>query len=215
MVHPFVVEGKVTPEHQNQSLPGLIERMCTHSPSFSTYDDKGQYVPLEYHNLLDLGHDGAKWLVKGCVALFALALVWSCRTPTEPRGGWRLSAEFGLILLGMLLFSERTWKHHCVTLLLPFGVLCYHLATRPSGWGLRVYLALTLAAAGGLMVLTSTGVGDGDEALSAKFGKLAQVYGAYVGAYVVLVAALVAALRTRDAATSAAAAPPAPAARAA
>src|SRR5205823_14206012 len=27
---------------------------------------------------------------------------------------WPLAAEFSLIVLGMLLFSERTWKHHCV-----------------------------------------------------------------------------------------------------
>ena len=30
--------------------------------------------------------------------------------------------EFSVVVLGMLLFCERTWKHHCVTLLLPFTV---------------------------------------------------------------------------------------------
>ena len=29
----------------------------------------------------------------------------------------------------MLLFSERTWKHHCVVLLLPFAVPAYVLST--------------------------------------------------------------------------------------
>ena len=46
---------------------------------------------------------------------------------------WRLAAEFSLVIIGMLLFSERTWKHHCVTLLLPFAVLAYYLASVPAG----------------------------------------------------------------------------------
>ena len=37
MVYPFVVEGKVTSDHPNQSLPGLVTRLATHSASFSTY----------------------------------------------------------------------------------------------------------------------------------------------------------------------------------
>ena len=32
-------------------------------------------------------------------------------------------SEFALIVLGMLLFSERTWKHHCVVFMVPFAVL--------------------------------------------------------------------------------------------
>ena len=80
------------------------------------------------------------------MGLFALLVVWVCRTPTTPREGWRLSAEFSIVLLGMLLFSERTWKHHCVTLVLPFAVICYYLATCSPGKGLRVYLIGSLAA---------------------------------------------------------------------
>ena len=134
MVHPFVVEGKVTSEHHNQSLPGLVARLATHSPSFSTYVND-VYTPLHYDNLLDLPPRQARWLVKGCMGLFALMVVWVCRTPTTPREGWRLGAEFSIILLGMLLFSERTWKHHCVTLVLPFAVICYFLATACAGQG--------------------------------------------------------------------------------
>ena len=165
MVYPFVVEGKVTSEHNNQSLPGLVSRLATHSPSFTIYvkDEKtGQDVqtPTEYDNLLNLTPEQTRWLVKGCMALFALVVIWRCRTPTRPRGGWRLSAEYGFILIGMLLFSERTWKHHCVTLVLPFAVLCYHLATQWAGRRLRWGLIAVLAAAGLLMLSTSTGVFD-------------------------------------------------------
>ena len=54
------------------------------------------------------------------LALQVLVL-FACRTPRDDRVGWRLPAEFSVIFLGMLLFSERTWKHHAVTLLLPWA----------------------------------------------------------------------------------------------
>jgi alpha-1,2-mannosyltransferase len=197
MVHPFVVEGKVTSEHHNQSLPGLVARLATHSPSFSTYVDN-QYVPTHYDNLLDLSPEQGRWLVKGCMALFALLVVWVCRTPTMPRQGWRLSAEFSIVLLGMLLFSERTWKHHCVTLLVPFAVLCYHLATTATGKMLRAYLIASLTAATALIAATSNTAADSaahHDRLYQLFAKQAQVYGAFVIAYFVLLAALVVLLR--------------------
>src|SRR5262249_10094521 len=40
MVTPFVVAGTVTSEHPNQSLPGLVFRLATHSPSF--LDEHGE-----------------------------------------------------------------------------------------------------------------------------------------------------------------------------
>ena len=46
----------------------------------------------------------------------------------------------------MLMFSERTWKHHCVTLVVPFAVICYYLAMYSPGKGLRAYLIGSLAA---------------------------------------------------------------------
>ena len=204
MVHPFVIEGKVTSEHNNQSLPGLVARLATHSPSFSTYVND-RYTPTHYDNLLDLPSEAARWLVKGCMGLFALMVVWICRTPTTPREGWRLSAEFSIVLLGMLLFSERTWKHHCVTLVLPFAVVCYYVAACSPGKGLRAYLIGSLAAVALLMATTSITVQDGalDRGrLFQVFAKQAQVYGAFVLAYFVLLAALVVLLRQPARATS-------------
>jgi hypothetical protein len=133
------------------------------------------------------------------MALFAVLVVWSCRTPTAPRHGWRLTAEFGVVLLGMLLFSERTWKHHCVTLVVPFAVLCYYLSACRPGRGLRAYLIASLAAVAVLMATTSTGLKEDDLVRqahrSAVFAKQAQVYGAWVAGYLVLGAALVVLLR--------------------
>jgi hypothetical protein len=188
MVQPFVVEGKVTSEHHNQSLPGLASRLLTHSPSFSTYVE-GRYTPVRYDNLANLDPLLIPWLVKACLAGFVLLVVWSCRTPASQRRGWPQAAEFGIILLGMLLFSERTWKHHCVTLLLPFAVICLLLATE-KGRGLRTFLVTVLAAAFLLMLTTSNGGDDGGD-LPGRFDKKAQVYGAFVLADLLLLGALV------------------------
>ena len=156
MVKPFVIEGKVTSEHINQSLPGLVFRLATHSPSFVTFIDNIE-TPARYDNLWSLTLTQAKGLVKGCMGLFVLLFVWCCRTPADQRDGCSAAAEMGVVLLGMLLFSERTWKHHCVTLMLPFAVLCYHLAVgSPPPW-LRRSLIGVLALA--LVLTTLTGLG--------------------------------------------------------
>jgi hypothetical protein len=188
MVQPFIVEGRVTSEENNQSFPGLIFRLTTHSPSRSTYVND-VYTPTAYHNLCNLDPDQARWLIKGCMAGFALLVVWTCRTPTSPRQGWRLAGEFSLVVLGMLLFSERTWKHHCVTLVLPYAVLTYFLAAVTSGRGVRVFVGTCMAASVVLIGLTSP------ELVEKDLSKLAQVYGGYVLAHGLLVGALSAALR--------------------
>src|SRR5262249_1556780 len=157
MITPFVLHATVTSEHPNQSLPGLVFRLATHSPSF--LDDKGE--PLRYDNLTAIPLHQAAWILKGCMALFALLIMWTCRTPTADRQGWRLAAEYSLVILGMLLFSERTWKHHGVTLLLPFAVLSYYLAVCGPRALLRGYLIGSLAVVLLLMTSTSTnGVWD-------------------------------------------------------
>jgi alpha-1,2-mannosyltransferase len=93
------------------------------------------------------------------------------------------------VLLGMLIFSERTWKHHCVTFLAPFAVLSYYLAVCRPGRGLLITLITLLSLALIFMATTST-------SLIAHFdAKLAQVYGAYLWAMCLLAAALFIILR--------------------
>jgi hypothetical protein len=192
MVVPYL-EGAVTTEHQNQSLPGVVYRLTTDAASFSTYHEGIGYVPTEHHNVVSLPAELVPWLVRGCMAAFALLVVWSCRT--APRGGkpWRLAAEFSLVLLGMLLFSERSWKHHHVTLILPLAVLLYRLATAGPGGPRRLVLG-TLTLAFLLMASTGTGI----PGLPERAGKLAEVYGAFLWADLLLVAGLVVVLRGRD-----------------
>jgi hypothetical protein len=105
-----------------------------------------------------------------------------------------LAAEFSLVVLGMLLFSERTWKHHCVTLVLPFSVLAYYLAAvRPAG-AFRWYLVATLAGATFLMASTASGLSESWD----RVAKLAEVYGAYAWAFLLLTLALVVLLRHQE-----------------
>jgi alpha-1,2-mannosyltransferase len=198
MVVPFVVHGEVTTEHQNQSLPGLVHRLFTEEPSFTVWTEDG-YVPVAHHNILNLDREILRWGMKLCLLLFAAVVVWSCRTPirvaspaANPRFDQRLAVEYSLILLGMLLFSERTWKHHCVTLVLPFAVLVYHLAVVPLSRKRWRYLLASLIGAIALIMTTSSGIlGPAADAAA----ELAEVYGAYVWANLVLMAALVNILR--------------------
>jgi alpha-1,2-mannosyltransferase len=191
MIAPYLVRGEVTPEKENQSLPGVLTRLLTHAPSFSGWVD-GIYTPLAYHNFASLDSQTVKRIVQGCQLLFLLLMVFVCRSPikaagapeTDVRRGWRLAAEYSLILVAMLLFSERTWKHHCVTLLLPFAVLCYGL-TPQFPIGKRRAAAIAAALAGLLMLSTSSGIfGDDAPKVAEKYEGLTVAVGptAFVGA---------------------------------
>ncbi|HEV3203100.1 MAG TPA: glycosyltransferase family 87 protein [Gemmataceae bacterium] len=189
MIKPYMVKGQVTTEHVNQSLPGLVYRWFSPEASLNDKDNLSEFGAIAELDPRILG-----WIVKGIMAGFGVLVVWTCRTPTQPRHGWRLAAEFSLILLGMLLFSERTWKHHCVTLLLPFTVLIYYVAVCRPGPQMRYYLVGTLVAVLLLMMATSTGLVDFWD----RTAKLAQADGAYVWAYFLLIAALAIMLRRKD-----------------
>jgi hypothetical protein len=191
MVIPYARDGVVTSKHNNQSLPGLIYRLGTDSPSYISYEGE-KYVPVQFDNVVSLSPETAGWIIKGCMAAFVLGAALVCRTRIRDRDGWRLAAEFALVLLGMLLFSERTWKQHCVTLMLPFGVLCYCLAVIRVSRLLRGYLIGTLALVVVLISATSTGL------LHRSIAKPAQVYGAYVWSFLLLTAALAVLLLRRD-----------------
>ena len=181
MVTPYLVQGVVTSEHQNQSLPGVLYRLITASPSF--LDEQAK--PARYDNLLALDPQKVKWIMKGCMLAFAALIVCTCRTPLSSRQGWQLAAEFSLILMGMLIFSERTWKHHCVTMVGPFAVLSYYLAVVRPGRAIQATLIGLLSVALILMASTNTSLFAHVDA------KMAEVYGAYLWAILLLALAMV------------------------
>ena len=181
MILPFTVHGEVTTEHHNQSLVGLLYRLGTKSPSFFDEDEQ----PVAYHNLVELAPETVRFVVKLLGVGFLALLFWSSRASLEPRAQTRLAAEYALVVLGMLLFSERTWKHHCVTLVLPMGVLCYVLTAWPLPRGWRAGLLAALLGSTLLMSTSSTSLTAG-LGLGKHAAKLAQVYGSYVWAELLL-----------------------------
>ena len=184
MVRPALVENRVTSEHPNQSLPGVVVRLLTHAPSFIEYDktpDGDIPRAADFHNITDIGSASARWLVQGLMGAFALLIVVLCRAPRSERQGLRFAAECSLIVLGMLLFSERTWKHHAVTLLFPFAVIAYALSSEVSS-RTRSFLVGVLVAVG----LLTAGTG----ALSGRAADLAMVYGSYTIAFLLLTTAV-------------------------
>lgn len=176
MAKPFVEEGKVTSEHVNQSLPGTLFRLASRSPSFVTFVDDIE-TPARYDNLLALSPDMVKNVVKGCMLLFVLLIALTCHAPG--RGGWRIGAECSMVFLGMLLFSERTWKHHAVTLVLPFAVLAYQAANGSRWtWGVVAFSVV-------LMMLPAFAVNHERETAwrDPGLGKMALVYGCYTALF--------------------------------
>lgn len=193
MVKPFVVKNEVTSEHQNQSLPGFLERMLRNRPSMTRPAEDGSgYVPVAYHNVADLSPRTLSWILKGCMGAFCLLVIWRFRAPLENRHDWRWVAEAGAIVLGMLIFSERTWKHHAVTLVIPFAVIAHQLSAFRLPRLARASLVGTLAGVLCLMLLTTSGLVTlfGVDDNRDVFGKYAQVYGAYVWSYMLLLAAM-------------------------
>jgi alpha-1,2-mannosyltransferase len=185
MIERPLLKGEVCSEHPNQALVGFVYRLFTHSPSYVAYPNNIP-TPAEYHNLFDIGTPAAWVVVKALTLFFALAVVAlfraRVRAPTDARSGLFVAAECAFLCIGMLLLSERTWKHHAVVLLLPFAVLCG--AALASDLPLRVRKWI----GGALAVSALITVGAG--ALSGRAADLALVYGAYTVQFVVLAAAV-------------------------
>ena len=180
ILSPYVSSDKVGDQEINQSLVGVLTRLMTETNRVGRYALKIRVNFVEWDPKAVVL--GIKVLSLGLVGLLA----WLCRTKTTRRDDPRLFGEFALVVLTMLFVSERSWKHHFVTLVLPFTYLAYRagvsgLASR-ARWALAG--ALTLAAL--LMASTSTEIGG----LFGRQGhKLAQAYGMFLWAGVVLYAA--------------------------
>ncbi len=191
MVKPAIVDNRVTSEHPNQSIPGIVYRLFTHSPSFVVYPDNLP-TPAAFHNVADIGTDAARWVVKLCLVSFALLIVVLCRAPRVERQGVRVAAECSLIVLGMLLFSERTWKHHAVTLMLPFAAIAFSAFAGGTSLRVKRFLIGVLIAVSALANLPGL--------LPAQASDLSMVYGSYTAAFLLLTVGIGAVLSfSRDA----------------
>ena len=173
MVKPYVVDGVVETVQTNQSLPALFLRLFTDSPGLQ---------------LEGLGKTMLNWaslepaVARGILKTIMLGLVgwlcWICRRPCGDRRDFRWACEFSLVLIAMLFLSERSWKHHYVTMVLPYAALATQIAREPDARAMRRYLTGSLVLSFLLMASTSTQVGG---VLADGVGpKYAQVYGMFL-----------------------------------
>ncbi len=103
-------------------MVGVLTRLLTESKG-----GVGRYALKLHVNFVawDPGRS-VKWIKLLSLGMLGL-LAWLCRTRAERRDDPRLFGEFSLIVLTMLFVSERSWKHHFVTLLLPYTYLAYRV----------------------------------------------------------------------------------------
>lgn len=157
LLRPYVVDGYVTISAMNQALYGVILRL-------------GEWwglLPLEHISVEDAiaaGSDvsakpiGAAGFLKPAISIgFLASLAWLCRGRNDNRAGLRPMLEFALVLLAMLLMSERTWKHHATTLFLVYLPLWYAVACLSWTDRFRALLAGGLFVQLALMLATSEG----------------------------------------------------------
>ena len=159
MVEPYALEGKVETLQVNQSLAGVWFRLVTAVPGLECDGDEFAV------NLLSLDTRIAFWAWKG-IALAILAWVaWLSQGRVRDRGHCWLACQYSLVFIAMLLISERSWKHHYVTMLLPYCVLLAQVSLPLTeggvvlGRGLRGFVIGSLVTAGLLMSATSTELG--------------------------------------------------------
>jgi hypothetical protein len=181
MITPFVVKGESSAQEFNQSIAGLMSRFFTAlAPTRSTYG-------LHHHWSVAAW---PPWLVSYLIKAVAVSLVgmlaFLCRTRTNDRRDPRLLGEVALVVLTMLFVSERSWKHHYVTVTIPYTYLVSEFFSNRLGPRSRRFVAAAWALSFGLMASTSTEIGG-------LFGEgqgheIAQGYGAFLWAGVVLYA---------------------------
>jgi hypothetical protein len=165
IISPFV-EGETIASVQevNQSMPGVLTRLLTapkvESDRELTHGNgqiKGDLAGL---NLADWDPERVALLAKGFGLAFVGLLGWLCRTRTSRRDDPRLLGEFGLVVLTMLFVSERSWKHHYVTVLLPYTYLVYQAVAAPATRRVRAILVGSLAFSALLMASSSSDLSD-------------------------------------------------------
>jgi alpha-1,2-mannosyltransferase len=181
MLSPYLTRGVVGDQEMNQSMVGVLTRLST-APRGMVGPYARKLVGL---NVVTWAPQvviiGVKMLSLGLVALLAVL----CRTRTVRRTDPRLLGEFALIVLTMLFVSERSWKHHYVTLLLPYTYLMYEFALA-RGVTTRVRVLLSVAIWSSVLLMATTSNELGGMFAGPEGPKIAQGYGMFLWAGMLL-----------------------------
>jgi hypothetical protein len=181
MVVPFVREGATSPQEANQSVVGVISRLLT-----SPLHGQGRYAVDLDVTIVSLPPAAVRLMIKVVTAALLGLLAFFCRTRTCDRRDPRLLGEFALVVLTMLFVSERSWKHHYVTVLLPITYLVSEYFSPRVGPRARAAIVLSWIFTFGLMASTSSEIGGLFR--EGQGHKIAQGYGLFMWAGVVLYA---------------------------
>jgi alpha-1,2-mannosyltransferase len=184
MIQPYVVEGRAESDVRNQSLAGLFQRL-TSPPSAQIAADDGHVDPAVH--LASLSAEASRWTWRA-IGTSVLGCLWLLtRRPASTTDRRWLEHEFSMVLVAMLLLSERSWKHHYVTILPSFVALFAWIRFRGEASARRrIIIGLTVTAAA-LPILASQdvlGPTAGDSAV-----ELIQAYGVYAWSAALLVSA--------------------------
>jgi hypothetical protein len=154
ILRPYVESDVAGVQEINQSMIGVVMRILTKQVGSERYS-----VQLQHLHLFSLDPKLVVTALKvASVGMLGL-LAWLCRTKNTRRDDPRLLGEFALVVLAMLFVSERSWKHHYVTVLLPFTYLAYRAFNPRVPRGARAAIGGALLLSTLLMATTSTEVG--------------------------------------------------------
>ncbi len=181
MLSPFLTSNASSPQEVNQSMVGVLTRLLT-----DTKTGDGRYDVHIDLNLVSLPPRFVSILVKLISAGFLILMAYFCRTKTDRRTDPRLLGEFSLVVLTMLFLSERSWKHHFVTLLLPYTYLMAQFTYSPMR--LRARLGIAAAMWGSVILMATTSTELGGFFAHGQGHKFAQGYGMFLWSAVLLYA---------------------------
>jgi alpha-1,2-mannosyltransferase len=177
---PFVENDVISRQEMNQSIGGVLSRLLIDTRG----GHGGRYDVQNHVNFVAWSPKFVVKMVKGLSIGFVVLLAWLCRTRYERRDDPRLLGEYALVVLTMLFVSERSWKHHYVTMLLPYTYLAYRVGVAGLSARVRVMLGGALLLSAFLMATTSSEIGG--FFAHDKGDKIAQAYGMFLWSGVVL-----------------------------
>ncbi len=162
LVRPFAIEGYAATEIANQSLYGVLLRLLSNMGILSIESMPAEEMFKAGMEHMDRPATTLGRMLRPAISLGMLAvLAWACRRRGTPRSDPVRLLEFGLILVAMLLLSERTWKHHATTLPLIYLGIWYVLTCLPTTDRFRAMCVVGLVAQLILLVILGEGiVGD-------------------------------------------------------
>jgi alpha-1,2-mannosyltransferase len=182
-IRPYVMDGAVETLQINQSLPGLFYRLFTKSPGIELGD--GTVLSV---NWVNLDPNTARRVLSLLLLSAIVWLAWVCRAKIEDRRDWRWACEFGMVFLAMLFISERSWKHHYVTMVLPYSAIVSYWVLRCANKRNWWRLGMILLAA--LLLMASTSTELGGWLANGNGHKYAQAYGMFFLSGLVIFVAL-------------------------